>query len=131
MFTSPVNHCFGMSFVLWLIRPRSVSIFFFNDPAPPEIYPFPLHDALPISARGLKFLGGQEVPPGGEVQLDLPAAVSRGDPPRRVFEERCHLGRGEAHEPLEPERAGERLLDAEGRGESGPDARELLQGLSA
>src|SRR2546430_13667390 len=24
--------------------------FFFNDPAPPEIYPLPLHDALPISA---------------------------------------------------------------------------------
>src|SRR2546430_14193155 len=23
--------------------------FFFNDPAPPEIYPLPLHDALPIS----------------------------------------------------------------------------------
>src|SRR2546422_10391046 len=22
--------------------------FFFNDPAPPEIYPLPLHDALPI-----------------------------------------------------------------------------------
>src|SRR5258708_19173365 len=25
--------------------------FFFNDPAPTEIYPLPLHDALPISAR--------------------------------------------------------------------------------
>src|SRR4051795_11229674 len=24
------------------------SFFFFNDPAPPEFYPFPLHDALPI-----------------------------------------------------------------------------------
>src|SRR3989338_6850691 len=24
--------------------------YFFNDPAPPEIYPLPLHDALPISA---------------------------------------------------------------------------------
>src|SRR3989449_2585107 len=30
-------------------------LFFFNDPAPPEFYPLPLHDALPISvasARG-------------------------------------------------------------------------------
>src|SRR2546428_1671176 len=27
--------------------------FFFNDPAPPEIYPLPLHDALPISPGGL------------------------------------------------------------------------------
>src|SRR2546430_13412427 len=26
-----------------------VFFFFFNDPAPPEIYPLPLHDALPIS----------------------------------------------------------------------------------
>src|SRR2546430_3222304 len=82
-------------------------------------------------ALGLEVLGGHEVHPVVEVQLELPAAVSRGDPPRRVFEERCHLGRGEAHEPLEPDRAGERLLGAERRGESGPDARELLQGLSA
>src|SRR5258708_3074130 len=29
-------------------RPHYVLFFFFNDPAPPEIYPFPLHDALPI-----------------------------------------------------------------------------------
>src|SRR6202522_1632687 len=28
-------------------RPR-VSFFFFNDPAPTEIYPLPLHDPLPI-----------------------------------------------------------------------------------
>src|SRR3954449_3850950 len=28
-----------------------VLAFFFKDPAPPEIYPLPLHDALPISAR--------------------------------------------------------------------------------
>src|SRR2546428_10412800 len=27
------------------------SFFFFNDPAPPEIYPLPLHDALPISMQ--------------------------------------------------------------------------------
>src|SRR3989304_4645965 len=26
-------------------------LFFFNDPATPEIYPLPLHDALPISPR--------------------------------------------------------------------------------
>src|SRR5258708_18339327 len=31
--------------------PPSVSVFFFfNDTAPTEIYPLPLHDALPISA---------------------------------------------------------------------------------
>src|SRR3989475_1239211 len=27
-------------------------VFFFNDPATPEIYPLPLHDALPISPAG-------------------------------------------------------------------------------
>src|ERR1044072_3109801 len=26
------------------------AVFFFNDPAPPEIYPLSLHDALPISS---------------------------------------------------------------------------------
>src|SRR3989440_4285521 len=31
-----------------LLGPRSSSLFFFNDPAPPEIYPLPLPDALPI-----------------------------------------------------------------------------------
>src|SRR2546421_13100182 len=33
-----------LSFFLLL----SFLFFFFNDPAPPEIYPLPLHDALPI-----------------------------------------------------------------------------------
>src|SRR3954462_853730 len=31
-------------------RGRSAGFFFFNDPAPPEIYPLSLHDALPICA---------------------------------------------------------------------------------
>src|SRR4051812_50015871 len=30
--------------------PFTMHIFFFNDPAPPEIYTLSLHDALPISA---------------------------------------------------------------------------------
>src|SRR3954449_3866225 len=32
-------------------RQMKLLIFFFNDPAPPEIYPFPLHAPLPISLR--------------------------------------------------------------------------------
>src|SRR5256885_5970283 len=32
-----------------LHSPPYFFFFFFNDPAPPEIYPLPLHDALPIS----------------------------------------------------------------------------------
>src|SRR5256885_13049044 len=41
-------------------RPTSSHLFFFlNDPATPEIYPLPLHDALPISkiARRRRFHG--------------------------------------------------------------------------
>src|SRR3954466_13845789 len=33
------------------VEPVRVDFFFFNDPATPEIYPLPLHAALPISAR--------------------------------------------------------------------------------
>src|SRR5438270_2819935 len=39
--------------------PPSVAVFFFNDPAPPEIYTLSLHDALPIS-----FESWQRGPPG-------------------------------------------------------------------
>src|ERR1043165_1157646 len=35
-------------FVLYEALVCSFLFFFFNDPAPPEIYPFPLHAALPI-----------------------------------------------------------------------------------
>src|SRR5256884_8119197 len=41
-----------LDFSLLILIPRCQSFFFFfflNDPAPPEIYPLPLHDALPIS----------------------------------------------------------------------------------
>src|SRR3954465_5566817 len=33
-------------------KKRICSFFFFNDPAPPEIYPLSLHDALPIWPGG-------------------------------------------------------------------------------
>src|SRR5258708_406842 len=55
---APSTHCpvCVFSFLdisLLLTRPPHSSFFFFlNDPAPPEIYPFPLHAALPISLRG-------------------------------------------------------------------------------
>src|SRR2546427_9356804 len=38
-------------FVVSLRHLLSSSFFFFNDTAPTEIYPLPLHDALPIFAR--------------------------------------------------------------------------------
>src|SRR5260370_206338 len=37
-----------MSFCFFTLPPRFSIFFFFNDPAPPEISPFPLHDPLPI-----------------------------------------------------------------------------------
>src|SRR2546429_199785 len=47
--------------------------FFFNDPAPPEIYPLPLHDALPIWL--LAFKNGNEVRllPRNRLPQHLPA----------------------------------------------------------
>src|SRR3989441_6185490 len=38
-------------FLLWLLPLLMFLFFFFNDPAPPEIYPLPLPDALPIPRR--------------------------------------------------------------------------------
>src|SRR5256885_10006990 len=43
-------HFIAVFFFSLLRTPLSSSFFFLNDPAPPEIYTFPLHDALPISS---------------------------------------------------------------------------------
>src|SRR2546430_8002621 len=46
------NEVYDSRLTLFSITSRPTSSFFFfflNDPAPPEIYPLPLHDALPIS----------------------------------------------------------------------------------
>src|SRR5256885_15147113 len=45
--------------------------FFFNDPATPEIYPLPLHAALPISAPGSKSLTRLSSPPAGSPRLPV------------------------------------------------------------
>src|SRR5256885_3891092 len=46
--------------------------FFFNDPAPTEIYPLPLHDALPIFARR-----GRSRPPHTRLPSDRPPGNAR------------------------------------------------------
>src|SRR5207302_5395247 len=46
---SHIHTCIYIPFLLSL-RMRSLFFFFFNDPAPTEIYTLSLHDALPISA---------------------------------------------------------------------------------
>src|SRR2546430_12381542 len=40
-----------MNVIITTLDFRLVFFFFFNDPATPDIYPLPLHDALPISPR--------------------------------------------------------------------------------
>src|SRR5256885_87781 len=42
----PRHHILYVFFII--SSPQFYFFFFFNDPAPPEIYPLPLHDALPI-----------------------------------------------------------------------------------
>src|SRR3989475_8973413 len=42
----------SLLFVLVNTWPHFFCFFFFNDPPPTEIYPLPLHDALPIFDRG-------------------------------------------------------------------------------
>src|SRR3954464_9961910 len=39
------------------------SVFFFNDPAPAEIYPLSLHDALPISCCSPRSIGAPSISP--------------------------------------------------------------------
>src|SRR2546430_1815451 len=47
--SSPSHMChFSISFLFSSKFLRSFFFFFFNDPAPPEFSPFPLHAALPI-----------------------------------------------------------------------------------
>src|SRR2546425_831894 len=58
--------------------------FFFNDPAPTEISPLPLHDALPIPARGRP---RDERPPAARIPRSRSVdrgSVDRGSNPARV-----------------------------------------------
>src|SRR2546430_10017576 len=50
--------------------------FFFNDPATPEIYPLPLHDALPIWTQGSRAWSRWPSPSGAR-------AARRSQRPRR------------------------------------------------
>src|SRR5256885_2903503 len=75
-------------FVLFLlILPRSIRFFFFflNNPAPPEISPFPLHAALPIYRRG------RDRGPDAAVARRPGACVRQ--PPRPVHRRARHAAR--------------------------------------
>src|SRR5258708_36934285 len=53
LFVLPSSFIFPLLFFFFSIIPHLFFFFFFflNDPAPPEIYPLSLHDALPILVR--------------------------------------------------------------------------------
>src|SRR2546429_4314872 len=73
--------------------------FFLNDPAPPEIYPLPLHDALPISLVGGpphddRFAFHRHGQVGVDEPADLALGALHGDP--QAVELRGHaLGHGD------------------------------------
>src|SRR3989442_15242517 len=53
---------------IYTLCPLFSFFFFLKDPAPPELSPFPLHDALPINPipqADAHFHGGKGTPPGG------------------------------------------------------------------
>src|SRR5690242_21555504 len=63
-----------------------MSLFLFNDTAPPEIYPLSLHDALPISGNHAPRIGGHSgasgagrKPRNGSPLPDVPAASLCGE----------------------------------------------------
>src|SRR5438309_11776857 len=82
-----------------------ISYFFFNDPAPPEIYTLSLHDALPIS-QGARIEARQQTRHDASAQRGherslaagrAGARTPRGELPlRRLF----FRGRGELQEQL-------------------------------
>src|SRR5439155_21094655 len=77
-----------------------LTFFFFNDPAPPEIYTLSLHDALPICQPlhrpGKTRRASQPAEPGGVITPDAAARplAGRRPAPRRASQRRC---RSEEH----------------------------------
>src|SRR4029077_21295005 len=60
------------------LKASSSELFFLNEPPPTEIYPLPLHDALPIYARE-HIAGAGRGKPGTGRRIDRRPAVRRGD----------------------------------------------------
>src|SRR3712207_9221614 len=73
--------------------------FFLNDPAPPEIYPLPLHDALPISQAPHARHADEAVhigpPPAGKSYLNVEALIKAV---RETGAEGVHPGYGRSEE---------------------------------
>src|SRR2546426_9548497 len=71
--------CHIPCFLLMLRSLLLLFFFFLNDPAPPEIYPLPLHDALPIPRRPAAAVTGS--PQGSAVSRPSPKARTIGAHP--------------------------------------------------
>src|SRR3990172_6913842 len=65
--------------------------FFFNDTAPPEISPLPLHDALPISCRPLDPPSSSRPPRDGTATSSSPPPVIRSEEHTSELQSRLHL----------------------------------------
>src|SRR2546430_8291346 len=83
---------YQMSLFIFHLQPLSLCFFFLNNPAPPEISPLPLHDALPISVDQLDQLPADEERAAGR------AGVAWATHPAAKGS-RCWPGRG-APEPF-------------------------------
>src|SRR2546430_1797336 len=68
----------GKLFVVIVLHLTVLFFFFFNDTAPPEIYPLPLPDALPISCSPGRAMPG----PGGQPHPTVATAASGTTPPQ-------------------------------------------------
>src|SRR5205823_13699820 len=79
-----------LSFCLFFCCLFVFLLFFFNDTATTEIYTLSLHDALPISQRGLRGRGGGR---GGRLRLRRPRAGRRPRVPGRAVRH-LHPGGG-------------------------------------
>src|SRR5204862_6742234 len=73
---------------------RYFIFFFFNDPAPTEIYTLSLHDALPIYRSGSARRRVGLLPPGAVERRSLEPRARRGGPRRAVHGRRVGARHG-------------------------------------
>src|SRR5256885_1864157 len=77
---------YGFFFIISFVSGIHLSLFFFfNNPAPPEISPFPLHAALPIYRRGRAR--------GPDAAVARPPGACVRQPPRPVHRRARHAAR--------------------------------------
>src|SRR2546425_4345136 len=98
--TLPSRCSLSLLFTQVLLQLSNFFFFFFNDPAPPEIYTLPLHDALPISPRALH---AQARAPA-DARAAPPRARRRGGRARHRLRRPPPRAPGRAHRGGDPHR---------------------------